>query len=437
MFEHLDPPGTLDPPPGAYQRVTAAAAGRRRFRYRRPAGGRVPRRLVVATLAAAAVFAAAVAGFVTSENGPSRPVAVRGGSAPTVAPTSPAGQTVSPTRKAVGPAGEKRHSGVSGAVEPDRPAGLAVAADGSLYVVDVGRDQVLRRLRAGAWSVVAGDGRQGFSGDGGPATAAELRLRPQSGIAISATGVLYIADTGNNRVRAVTPAGIITTVAGDGSQAAPPAAGVTHPASAPALTTPVAFPAGLTIGPDGELYIATSTVERLTPNGTLVWVAGSQQPACASGTCATPSQADLAYPSSLAFDTTGDLFVANQNNRLYELTPTGTIASLGQFRGDGGPGVLAARADGSIVEAWRAGVTLRHPDGSTTTLTARVDAALQGALGAIRGQVKSTFIGGDGLATGPHNTIYVDTDLGNTFTQVSAIIRINTTGQTTLLWSRK
>ena len=96
------------------------------------------------------------------------------------------------------------------------PYGLTVARNGDLYIVDVGRDQVLRRLPSGKFHVVAGDGRRGFSGDGGLATAAELNLSVSSGIVIANDGTLYIADSGNDRVRAVSPDGTIRTVAGDG-----------------------------------------------------------------------------------------------------------------------------------------------------------------------------------------------------------------------------
>ena len=83
-------------------------------------------------------------------------------------------------------------------------------------IVDAGNDQILKQRAGGPFEVVAGDGRQGSAGDGGPATKAELRLTGFSGIVVSSTGTLYIGDSGNSRVRAVTPDGNIETVAGNG-----------------------------------------------------------------------------------------------------------------------------------------------------------------------------------------------------------------------------
>ena len=85
----------------------------------------------------------------------------------------------------------------------EHPYGLAVGSNGALYVVDTGREEVLCRLSTGRFVVVAGNGHHGFSGDGGPATDAELNLSDSSGLAVARTGALYIADSGNNRLREV------------------------------------------------------------------------------------------------------------------------------------------------------------------------------------------------------------------------------------------
>jgi hypothetical protein len=94
------------------------------------------------------------------------------------------------------------------------PTALAVSSSGTLYVVDGARDRVLERLKDGNFAVVAGDGKVGFAGDGGEAIKAELN--DPTGLAVAANGALYIADRGNGRVREVGLTGTIQTVAGDG-----------------------------------------------------------------------------------------------------------------------------------------------------------------------------------------------------------------------------
>lgn len=96
------------------------------------------------------------------------------------------------------------------------PRNLAVGPDGSLYIADAG-NHVIRRVRPdGLIETIAGTGEEGFSGDGGPASAAKLN-RPR-GVAISADGTLYIADTGNERIRRVAADGTIATIAGTGER---------------------------------------------------------------------------------------------------------------------------------------------------------------------------------------------------------------------------
>ncbi|HTW07436.1 MAG TPA: hypothetical protein VME46_08000 [Acidimicrobiales bacterium] len=101
-------------------------------------------------------------------------------------------------------------------VAPEEPQALATGPDGCLYIVDTGRDEVLQRLPDGGFVVVAGDGKRGFSGYGGPAVDARLTLDGDSGIAIGANGTVYIAGSGNDRARGVLPNGTIETVAGGG-----------------------------------------------------------------------------------------------------------------------------------------------------------------------------------------------------------------------------
>jgi hypothetical protein len=158
----------------------------------------------------------------------------------------------------------------SPSVAPKEPEALAAGLAGRLYIVDTRRDEVLERLPDGKFAVVAGDGKTGYSGDGRPAVDARLALGADSGIAVGANGTLYIADSGNDRVRSVLPNGIIETVAGGGHVALSTTKPV--PARDASLNEPNGSVAGLAIGPDDQLYFAiNSGVYRLAPNGELYW----------------------------------------------------------------------------------------------------------------------------------------------------------------------
>jgi hypothetical protein len=154
--------------------------------------------------------------------------------------------------------GEPGHAGDGGpATEASlqRPSALTLGPDGALYIADTG-NAVVRRVGAdGVITTVAGNGERGYAGDGGPATGA--RLRTPEGVAVAADGTLYIADWNDHRIRRVGADGTITTIAGGG------APGITGDGG-PGLDATLAGPARLSLhrvtGPDGAaldaLYIA-------------------------------------------------------------------------------------------------------------------------------------------------------------------------------------
>ena len=330
----------------------------------------------------------------------------------------------------------------TGRVSLKAPYGLAVARDGDLYVVDTGRDQVLRRLRSGAFDVVAGNGRRGFSGDGGRAANAELNLANDSGIVVARNGTLYIADSGNGRVRAVTADGIIETVAGDG-RPSPGRGLILH--RTPALDASLGRIGGLAIGPNGDLYIAAENVVRLTRTHTIEWVAGGNEPIpCGSVFCDPAGEADFDQPDQLAFDGAGNLFVSGSSYDLLEIA-AGRLEYLGQARGDGNAEALAEAPDGTVVQAGRDGLSRLPASGLTTPRKAtdgvvlapgrRIPGNLDHALGRDRHLGRGNlFIGGNGVAVDPNGTIYADTNAGNTFTDVSALVEVMPNGTVRPLW---
>ncbi|RMG45824.1 MAG: serine/threonine protein kinase, partial [Acidobacteria bacterium] len=194
-------------------------------------------------------------------------------------------------------------------------------------------------------TTVAGTGEPGFSGDGGPATAA--RLMNPSALALDAEGNLYIADVGNNRIRRVDRAtGIITTVAGSGARGF---AGDGGPATAAAFNGL----RGLAIGPSGDLFVAdffNQRVRRISADGTITTVAGNGTFNISSeqqlGDGGPASQAVVRWPIDVAVDQAGNLYIAeNASHRIRRVTPDGIITTVvgsgsplfGGFSGDGGP----------------------------------------------------------------------------------------------------
>ena len=225
----------------------------------------------------------------------------------------------------------------------DLSLGLTIDSANNLYVANPNGYQVFAiNLNSGAITNIAGNGTQGFSGDGGPATSAELNT--PSGVAVDNAGNVYIADTWNNRIRKVSAAsGIITTVAGDGVQGY---SGDMGPATSAELTNPY----GVAVDNEGHLYIADTYNNRIRrislSNGIITTVAGTGT-AGYSGDHGAATSAELNAPAAIAVDGAGDLYIADtDNNVLRMVNATGTITTVAGngtigYSGDNGPATSA------------------------------------------------------------------------------------------------
>jgi sugar lactone lactonase YvrE len=206
------------------------------------------------------------------------------------------------------------------------PHGVAVDGAGNLFISEWMNHRVRRVGPDGKITTVAGTGKQGFSGDGGPATAAALS--GPYGLAVDRAGNLFIADFHNGRVRKVSPNGTITTVAGGGTGEL----GDGGPATAAVLNTP----AGVAVDSAGNLFIASQNshrVRKVSPNGMISTVAGSGPGGIRaggfSGDGGPATKAQFKFVSSVAVDHAGNLFITDgDNHRVRKVSPDGTITTV-------------------------------------------------------------------------------------------------------------
>jgi RHS repeat-associated protein len=333
----------------------------------------------------------------------------------------PLGQVIT----AVAGLGFRSYSGDGGpasAASVSDPHGIAVGADGSLYIADSANHRIRRVDADRIITTVAGNGPAGYSGDGGLATAAQLNYPID--IALGPDGSLYIADSGNSRIRKVTPDGIITTVAGIGP-------GGFSADGRPATEVHLNRPYGLAVGPDSSLYIAEfygNRVRRVGPDGMITTVAGTGASGF-SGDGGPATAARLNIPIGLAVGRDGSLYIADHsNNRIRRVGLDGiitTIAGNGSIGhgGDGGPATqaqfhnirrIAIGPDGSLYIAdsnygvfdYIRGQYVRRvrPDGIITTVAG---SAIWGDGGDGGSATQARFGSIEGVAVGPDNNLYI------------------------------
>ena len=231
-----------------------------------------------------------------------------------------------------GTAGYSGDNGPAAGARLNNPFGLALDSDGNLYIADTGNN-VIREISAGVITTVAGNGTRGFGGDNGPATTA-LLSSPKS-VAVDAAANLYIADTGNNRIRSVS-AGVIGTVAGTG------VLGYTGD-NGPAVSAQLNVPNGIALDAAGNLYIADYNNNRVrkVAAGVISTVAGKGTPGF-SGDGGLATQAQLNLPYVVTVDPTGNLYIADfGNNRIRIIAANGVIYTAAGngtagFSGDNG-----------------------------------------------------------------------------------------------------
>jgi hypothetical protein len=264
--------------------------------------------------------------------------------------------------------------GPAGAARLLRPAAVANDLAGGFLVADTGNHAVRRVLPAGVIGTVAGLGTRGYSGDGGPASAAQLNS--PADVSAVPGGAVLIADAGNGLIRRVSAKGVITTVAG-----AAPGAAAAAPSTAPvaARTVRLSNPQGVAALPGGGFLIADTgdnVVELVTPGGLLSVVAGIGAPGN-SGDGGPAQAAALNVPTRVVPTADGGYLILDLGNGVVRLvSPAGTISTVAGSQTSTSvppgpalnPGGLAQDPQGNVYVIVDHQVRRVAPDGTATTI---------------------------------------------------------------------
>jgi sugar lactone lactonase YvrE len=242
------------------------------------------------------------------------------------------------TYAGIGLPGFSGDGGAANLAKINFPIGVAVDASGNLFISDYANHRIRKVNTSGIISTVAGTGTQGFSGDGGLAVSA--LLNHPSGIAVDNFGNIYFSDEDNNRVRMINNSGVINTVAGGGT---------TLGDGGPAISAQLSYPYGIAIDNAGSLYIADQLhyrIRKVNTSGIINTVAGTGT-AGLSGNGGQATLAQINQASGVAIDPSGNIYLTEmQDNQIRKINTSGvinTIAGTGisGFAGDGGPAISA------------------------------------------------------------------------------------------------
>jgi hypothetical protein len=217
--------------------------------------------------------------------------------------------------------------GTGSAARFNLPAGLAVDGSGNIYVADTYNHTIRKVTATGTVSTVAGQAGSSGSADGSGGNA---RFNYPSGVSVDSTGNLYVADTNNFTIRKITPAGVVSTVAGLAGSS-----GISDGAGSAARFS---SPEGVTVDGSGNLYVADTdnhTIRKITSAGVVTTLAGLA--GTSGGGDGSGSVAQFQYPSDLTVDSAGNLYVADTDNHtVRKITPAGLVGTVAGLAGSSG-----------------------------------------------------------------------------------------------------
>ena len=301
--------------------------------------------------------------------------------------------------------------GVGTAASFNYPYGVATDSAGDVYVADTLNNAIRKITPAGVVTTLAGTGTAGHA-DG---TGAAASFNRPNGVATDGAGNIYVADTNNSIIRNITPTGVVTTLAGT--------AGVIGHADSVGTGASFAYPTGIATDSVGNIYVADSnnqTIRKITPTGLVTTLAGTA--GVTGGTDGTGAAASFAYPGGVATDSAGNIYVADtSNSTIRKITPAGVVTTLagtgtaGYADGTGAaasfnnPYGVATDSAGDVYVADTFNSTIRKitPAGVVTTLAGTGTAGHADGVG-----TTASFSYPDGVATDGAGNIYV-ADTGN------------------------
>ena len=300
------------------------------------------------------------------------------------------------------------------------PQGIAVDSTGTVYVADTNNNTIRKITPAGVVSTLAGLAGQGGTTDGTGSAARFSRIR---GIAVDSSGTVYVSDFSNHTIRKITAGGVVTTLAG--------LAGSFGSADGTGNTARFGAPVGIAVDTAGTVYVADSNnhaIRKVTAAGVVTTLAGGSS-GFADG---TGSAARFALPSGVTVDSAGTVFVADtQNETIRQVTAAGVVTTLagaagvlGGLDGIGGgarfnnPQTVTVDSAGTVYVADTSNDTIRKitPGGVVTTL-----AGFIGSLGSANGfGTVARFAYPFGVAIDSNGNVYVADTTNHTIRKITA-----------------